>query len=146
MHWDCELIRELPPFWQSQICSGFEPAVCDEVKNELLINNKTSCMKTSHSFGIEFIVRKQKNENAQGLLYARITVDGKVTEASLKETIDFKVWDKRGESVIGKTIYAKTINEYIESKVEPESTDLCTRILRLSSHLQSFSGFDKLLV
>ena len=78
MHFGRELIRELPPFWQSQICYGFEPAVCDEVKSELLINNKTSCMKTSHSFGIDFIVRKQKNENAQGLLYARITVDGKV--------------------------------------------------------------------
>ena len=43
-------------------------------------------MKTIHTFGIRFILRTLKNNKESGLVYARITVNTKRIEISLKKT------------------------------------------------------------
>lgn len=45
-------------------------------------------MKTTHSFGIDFIIRRCKENKKQALIYARITVDEERKEISLKERIN----------------------------------------------------------
>lgn len=71
-------------------------------------------MKTTHSFCIDFIIRRNKENRKRALVYARITVDGDRKEISLKEQIDADDWDSKSETVKGKGIKAKTVNSAIE--------------------------------
>lgn len=70
-------------------------------------------MKTTHTFSVDMIIRRSKANQNQGLLYARITIDGEIREISLKEKIDVSSWDSKSETVIGRSIQAKTINNLI---------------------------------
>ncbi|HWB92359.1 MAG TPA: hypothetical protein VG605_10920 [Puia sp.] len=45
-------------------------------------------MKTTHSFSIDFIIRRCKENKQQALIYARITVDEERKEISIKERIN----------------------------------------------------------
>jgi len=48
-------------------------------------------MKSTNTFGIQFIIRLPRNENnLQALVYARITVNGRRAEISLKQKVDPK--------------------------------------------------------
>ena len=71
-------------------------------------------MKTNHSFGIDFIIRKSKTEKNKGLLYVRITIDEERKEISLKDYINIKDWDSRQELVKGKSLEAASLNRRIE--------------------------------
>jgi integrase/recombinase XerD len=71
-------------------------------------------MKTSQTFGIDFIVRFCKSDKTSALLFARITINGERTEISLKEHIRAKDWDAAREIVKGHAIAVKAINNHIE--------------------------------
>ena len=71
-------------------------------------------MQTRHSFGIDFLIRKCKEDNKRALIYVRITVDKERKEISIKENIDVKDWDSKKEIVKGKSINVKGINGHIE--------------------------------
>lgn len=71
-------------------------------------------MKTTHSFCIDFIIRRNKENKERALVYARITVDEERKEISIKEHIDAKDWDAKSEIIKGKSIHAKTVNNVIE--------------------------------
>jgi hypothetical protein len=71
-------------------------------------------MQTRHSFGIDFLIRKCKEDNKRALIYVRITVDGERKEISTKESIEVKDWDSKKEIVKGKSINVKEINDHIE--------------------------------
>ena len=71
-------------------------------------------MKTTHTFSVDMIIRRRKADQTQGLLYARITIDGEIREISLKEKIEVSSWDSKSETVRGKSMQAKTINNLIE--------------------------------
>jgi hypothetical protein len=45
-------------------------------------------MRSTHSFTIDFVIRKDKENKKRALLDARVTVDGERKEISLKEHID----------------------------------------------------------
>lgn len=52
-------------------------------------------MRSTNTFSILFLVnQKNKNDN-QALLYARITVNGKRVNLSLKRKIDVSLWDSK---------------------------------------------------
>ena len=51
-------------------------------------------MKTNHTFGIQFIFRTTKHDKSTGNVFARITVDKKRVEISLKKTINLNCWNK----------------------------------------------------
>ena len=70
-------------------------------------------MKTTHSFGIDFLIRRCKENKKRALIYARITVDEERKEISIKEQIDAIDWDPRKEIVKGKTLEVKSLNEHI---------------------------------
>lgn len=71
-------------------------------------------MRSTHSFAIDFIVRKCKKDKSKALIFARITVDGETKEISIKEKIDFNSWDNDKEIVKGRNISAQAINKTIE--------------------------------
>ena len=47
-------------------------------------------MKTTHTFGIQFILRQGKRDKNIGIIYARITVDTKRTEISVKNRFQLR--------------------------------------------------------
>ena len=71
-------------------------------------------MRSTHSFGIDFIIRRCKEDKTKAFVYARITVDEERKEISLKEQIIASNWDSKQEIVKGKSIDAKAINKTIE--------------------------------
>lgn len=71
-------------------------------------------MRSIHSFGVDFIIRKCKGDEKHGLIYARITVDGERKEVSIKEKIECGDWDSRRELVKGKGRAVQSVNVTIE--------------------------------
>lgn len=70
-------------------------------------------MNSTHTFSVDIIYRRNKTDKEKALLYARITVDGEAKEISLKESISVAEWDSKTETVTGKSIRAKSINNAI---------------------------------
>ena len=71
-------------------------------------------MRTSQTFSISFIVRKKKNQSDLALLYARITVNGKFLEISLKRTIPIDKWNQAGNRLKGNSPESQQINKKID--------------------------------
>ncbi len=71
-------------------------------------------MKTRNTFGIQFVLRFNKSEEAFGNIFARITVNGKRGEISLKKKIDVKNWDDAKGKAKGIKEDANKLNEHIE--------------------------------
>jgi integrase/recombinase XerD len=87
-------------------------------------------MKTTHSFGIDFIIRRCKENKRRALIYARITVDEERKEISLKEQIDAADWDSKKEMVKGRTEQVKSLNQHIDDvrfKIKEKYRALCDR-------------------
>jgi hypothetical protein len=76
-------------------------------------------MRTSQTFSISFIIRKKKKQPELALLYARITVNGKSLEISLKRTIPVDKWNQSSSKLQGSSIESRQINKKIdEAKVQ----------------------------
>jgi integrase/recombinase XerD len=87
-------------------------------------------MKTTHSFSIDFIIRRCKENKQQALIYARITVDEERKEISIKERINATDWDARQEIVKGRTEQVKSLNKHIEDvrfKIKEKYRFLCDK-------------------
>ena len=70
-------------------------------------------MRSTHTFAIDFIIRRCKENNAKAFIYARITVDAERKEISLKEQINAADWDSASETVNRRNIDARAINSLI---------------------------------
>jgi len=71
-------------------------------------------MKTTNTFGIQFIIRANKKDRSDALIYARITINAKRLEISLKRTINPLSWTHSSESVKGTSVEVKQLNKIIE--------------------------------
>ena len=71
-------------------------------------------MRTNRTFSISFFIRKKKSQPEIGLLYARITVNGKSLEMSLKRTIPTDKWNKSLGKMSGSGPEAYQINRKLE--------------------------------
>ncbi|HXJ97759.1 MAG TPA: phage integrase SAM-like domain and Arm DNA-binding domain-containing protein [Gelidibacter sp.] len=71
-------------------------------------------MRTSKTFSIRFWVNPKKAKNNNALLYARITVNQKRVEISLKRKVPLDLWDGKNKKVLGHSSEAKQINQYLE--------------------------------
>ena len=96
------------------------------IQNEVL-------MKTSHTFGIQFITRTTKYEKDIGKVYARITVDKARVEISLKKSIPLDDWNKGKGCAKGSNPNAKLLNTYL-GQVQARLTE-CYRELQLNYFL-----------
>lgn len=70
-------------------------------------------MNSTLTFAVDMIIRRNKTDKEKALIYARITVNGEAKEISLKESIAVSEWDSKTETVIGKSIRVKSINNAI---------------------------------
>lgn len=70
-------------------------------------------MKTTHSFSINFFLKKDKASRGNAPLYARITVNGKFVDLSLKRKIKITAWNQDTQKLDGSGEEEKDIREKI---------------------------------
>lgn len=95
-------------------------------------------MKTTQTFSILIWANKSKASNNEAPLFARITVDGKRAEISLKKKIDISKWDSAKGCMKGTSEEVKTINNYI-SQIKSELFKLYTRMQMLDEFITADS-------
>ena len=72
-------------------------------------------MKNTNTFGIQFVIRIFKQgKSKQANVYARITVNGRRAEISLKQKVDPEAWDDSKGRAKGKSEEIIKLNNYIE--------------------------------
>lgn len=71
-------------------------------------------MRTSKTFSIRFWVNPKKVKNKSALLYARITVNPKRVEISLKRKVHLDLWEGKNKKLLGHSSEVKQINRYLE--------------------------------
>ena len=71
-------------------------------------------MKTSQTLGILFWINLSRAKEEKAELYARITVNGKRCNISLKHRVNVMSWDGKKARLKGKGSEARQTNEYLE--------------------------------
>jgi hypothetical protein len=71
-------------------------------------------MKNTNTFSILFWLRQANTKNRQAPLYARITVNGKRAELSLKRKVTVSDWDNNKNRLKGLSEENKQLNNFIE--------------------------------
>ncbi|WP_367278099.1 Arm DNA-binding domain-containing protein [uncultured Algibacter sp.] len=71
-------------------------------------------MKTKSTFTIIFFTRKSRSNSKRLSIYARITVNGKRSEMSLKRSIDQNQWESTKNRVRGNLETARILNAYLD--------------------------------
>ena len=71
-------------------------------------------MRTTNTFGIQFIIRMNKRKENLVPIYARITVDARRIEISLKRWIDPSDWNNEKGLARGNREEVKSLNHFIE--------------------------------
>lgn len=77
-------------------------------------NFKDEIMRTFSTFSILFWIYSKRAKNNQSPIYARITVDGKRLNISLKRKINIKLWSPDKQRAKGTSINAREINQYLD--------------------------------
>ena len=106
---------------------------------------KNVAMETTHTFSVDFLIRKSKGDKSKAFIYARITLDGDSKELSIQEEIATKDWDTKTETVKGRSIEAQSINGHIEDvryKIKQKYRELKTQnaLLTATSVKQAYLG------
>ncbi|WP_111444346.1 site-specific integrase [Breznakibacter xylanolyticus] len=71
-------------------------------------------MRTTNTFGIQFILRMNKLKNGIAPIYVRIVVDRQRVEISLKKTIAVENWNDSKGIARGSNLEARKLNTYLE--------------------------------
>ncbi|NCO64448.1 MAG: integrase [Flavobacteriaceae bacterium CG2_30_34_30] len=71
-------------------------------------------MHNLNAFHVSFIIRKKKLNPETGQIYARLTVNGKYTEFSIKHETPLKQWCQTSSVVKGSSSMAQIVNNSIE--------------------------------
>lgn len=72
-------------------------------------------MKSTNTFGIQFVLRLPKNKkDDMAIVYARITVNGRRAEISLKSKVSIHNWDEAKGRAKGKREEIKKLNSHME--------------------------------
>lgn len=71
-------------------------------------------MTRTNTFGVIFYLKKQKEKEGKAPIYARITVDGKRSEVSIKKEIDVANWSFGKGMAKGKGEEIRMLNTYLE--------------------------------
>lgn len=71
-------------------------------------------MKANSTFSILFWINTSRAKDNLAELFARVTINGKRVNISLKEKVFTDLWDKRKSKIRGNSLRAKHINHYME--------------------------------
>ncbi len=88
-------------------------------------------MRTRSTFSISFWISTARRDDNTAKIYARITLDSRRVNLSLKYTIPVDMWDSKASKVLGRTQESQEINRYLK-EVESELFQ-CYRELRSST-------------
>lgn len=75
---------------------------------------KRNVMQTTHTFGILFWLKLAREKDQMAPLYARITVNGKRAEISLKKKLNTTDWDAHKGRLKGLGSESKSVNAYLD--------------------------------
>ena len=70
-------------------------------------------MKTVHTFSILFWIRRKKLQDGKAPVYARVTIDGKRSEISVKRNIEPERWDIKKGLAKGSKEESRAVNDYL---------------------------------
>ncbi len=90
-------------------------------------------MKTTQTFSILIWANKSKASKSGLPLYARVTVNGKRAEISLKRNVDPEKWDFSKGKLKGNTVEARSINNYIQ--------EIKSELYKIYHHMASMEQF-----
>jgi site-specific recombinase XerD len=93
-------------------------------------------MKTTQTFSILIWANKSKVINNEAPLFARVTVDGKRSEISLKKRINLSNWDVSKGCMKGVAEDVKTVNNYI-NQVKAELFRIYTQMQTLNEFISA---------
>lgn len=71
-------------------------------------------MGTSRTFSIHFWLNLAKKKDDLAPIYARVTVDGKRAEISLKRQTSVTYWDTKAKKTTARTPEGKELNNYLD--------------------------------
>ena len=71
-------------------------------------------MKRRQTFSVLIWLSASRAKNPEGILYARVTVDGRRAEISLGKKVKPLQWDERASKVLGRTPEAHQVNSFID--------------------------------
>ena len=71
-------------------------------------------MRSNFTFSVLFWLYSGRSKNGKAPIYARISVNGKKLNISLKRRIQINHWDSERQRVKNSTINAKSINQYLD--------------------------------
>src|ERR1017187_6426554 len=80
-----------------------------------MFNLKLNDMKRATLNFLFFITWKKLLKTGEAPVYMRITIDGDIAEASLKRSINPKLWDTTRNKAKGNSPEAEEVNDYITS-------------------------------
>ena len=90
-------------------------------------------MRTSSTFSILFWIYGTRVKNNQTSIYARVTVNGKRANISLKHKVDVRTWDAKRQRAKGNGETSRTLNQYLD-QVHSQLFQ-CFKNLKLSGKL-----------
>jgi hypothetical protein len=70
-------------------------------------------MRTSNTFSVLYWADLKKAKGGKALIYARITVNQKRANISLKRKVPLELWDAKSKRVSSKSAEAKWINQWL---------------------------------
>lgn len=71
-------------------------------------------MRSTQTFSVLFWIYSKRALNNKANIYARITLNGKKVNISLKYKVNIDNWDAKAQTVKGKNVSAKEINLYLD--------------------------------
>lgn len=95
---------------------------------KFISKQKTSAMPVFSTFSVLFFIRSIRNFSDEQSIYARITVDGKRSEISLKRTILVNLWDPSKGRARGNSQNVRSLNSYLD-KIYSKLLDCHSKLL-----------------
>ncbi len=92
-------------------------------------------MRTLSTFSILFWVYSQRAKNNLAIVYARITLNGRKLNISLKRKVDVSLWDSKKQRVSGKNPKCKELNQFLDQ--EQSKLFQCYQELRMEGKVLS---------
>jgi site-specific recombinase XerD len=86
-------------------------------------------MRTQSTFSVLFWIYSKRAKENQTAIYARISINGRKLNISLKRKVDVDLWDPKKQKLMGKSPYAKELNQFLEQ--ERSTLFQCYQYLRM---------------
>lgn len=73
-------------------------------------------MRTQSTFSVLFWIYSKRAKDNLTIIYARISINGRKLNISLKRKVDVTLWDPRKQRLQGKSLHAKELNQFLDQE------------------------------